>query len=282
VTDASLQPILVLLGDPVAGNPTQFMMEKAFAQLQLDYRFLSVEVSPDHLAAAVAGIDAMGFLGAICAAPHQQAVLPHLPALGEVATLAGSVNLICRRDGKLVGENHEGAALLQLIAKLTDLSGKHAVLLGAGRLARVLAVEMVRAGLQRLTIVNRTPAHGAALASMLREKLAFEADVVTWDSEYVLPAEASVVVNATSLGGEDEEDRLPLAIDSFRPEVIAVDTTLNPPRTAFLREASERGCKTIDGLEIFLLQSAIAIHAWTGLEPDPTTMREAVEEFLLL
>ena len=50
------QPILALVGNPVAGNPTQYMMEKAFAQHGLDCRFLTLEVAPDDLGDAVRGM----------------------------------------------------------------------------------------------------------------------------------------------------------------------------------------------------------------------------------
>ena len=49
----SLQPILALLGHPVAGNPTQFMMEKAFLHQELDWRYLSLDVPTEGLADAL-------------------------------------------------------------------------------------------------------------------------------------------------------------------------------------------------------------------------------------
>ena len=58
MSDDSLQAIVCCMGQPVAGNPTQFMIERAFAAAGLDWRYLTLEVAPDDLAAGVAGMQA--------------------------------------------------------------------------------------------------------------------------------------------------------------------------------------------------------------------------------
>ena len=62
--------------------------------------------------------------------------------------------------------------------------------------------------------------------------------------------------------------------------MIVVDVAYNTSRTWLTRQAAERGCRTIDGLAIFVQQTALALQAWTGLTPDTVSMREAAEEFL--
>jgi shikimate dehydrogenase len=58
------------------------------------------------------------------------------------------------------------------------------------------------------------------------------------------------------------------------------DVTADPPRTHLIREAEDRGCDTIDGLEVFVGQAVINFKLWTGVDADPVVMNEAVEEFL--
>ena len=55
------QELVGVFGCPVAENPTQAMMEPAFAELGLDWRYLTVEVRPEDLAAAVRGAVAMNW-----------------------------------------------------------------------------------------------------------------------------------------------------------------------------------------------------------------------------
>ena len=62
------QELVAVFGDPVAENPTQVMMEAAFADLGLDWRYLTIEVRPSDLGDAVRGAKACGFRGFNCTA----------------------------------------------------------------------------------------------------------------------------------------------------------------------------------------------------------------------
>src|SRR5512147_688294 len=102
------QELVAVFGQPVAENPTQAMVEAAFRHHRLDWRYLTIEVAPASLAAAVQGARAMGFRGFNCTIPHKVAVIPFLDALGASASLMGAVNCVVARGGQLVGENTDG------------------------------------------------------------------------------------------------------------------------------------------------------------------------------
>ena len=89
-----LKPITACFGKPVAENPTQVMIEAAYRALGLDWRYITLEVSPNDLAAAVAGARAMGFRGFNCTIPHKVAVIEHLDGLGESAAVMQAVNCV--------------------------------------------------------------------------------------------------------------------------------------------------------------------------------------------
>ena len=55
VSPAAATSLYALLGKPVAGNPTEEMLEAAFAAAGLDARYVSLEVEPAALADAVRG-----------------------------------------------------------------------------------------------------------------------------------------------------------------------------------------------------------------------------------
>jgi len=67
---------------PVAENPTQAMIEPAYAAMGLDWRYLTLEVRPENLAAAVAGARAFGLRSFTCTIPHKIEVIQHLDGLG--------------------------------------------------------------------------------------------------------------------------------------------------------------------------------------------------------
>ena len=113
-TPRSFQQDLVgVFGFPVAENPTQAMVEPAFAALGLSWRYLTVEVRPEHLADAVRGALAMNWRGFNCTIPHKIAVIEHLDSLSPAAEKIGAVNCVVIRDGHLHGENTDGKGFLQ-------------------------------------------------------------------------------------------------------------------------------------------------------------------------
>jgi len=282
VSDSALQPILALIGYPAAANPTQYMMEKAFAFHQLDCRFLTVEVTAENLGDALRGMRAMGFLGGICSDPHKQAAIAHLERTTDRAALVGAVNCLFRQDGVLVGDNNEGQAMVAALKRVVDPAGTRIVILGAGNLARAIAVELAQAKAAELQIVNRTLGRAAELAELLTSKLQATASAVVWEGQYAIPEGIDVVIQATSLGQEECETPLPVDLASLKPGMVVADVILNPPRTGLLQAASECGCQTVDGLELFLQQASLSLRQWVDVEPNSTVMREAVEEFLLL
>ncbi len=276
----SLQEICSLFGQPVAGNPTQFMIEKAFARHGLEWRYLTLEVAPEDLADAVRGMRAMGFRGGNITKPHKVAVLEYLDRLSDAAALMGAVNCIVREERELVGENTDGKGFMQSLTGVVDPTGKRVVLLGAGGAARAIGVELALAGAAAITVVNRTAERGQELVDLVNQKTKSAATLVVWEDEYEIPAETEVLVNATSIGLNAPEARVPVRFGSAGAGLVAADVIASPPDTRFLQEAKARGAKTLDGLGMIVNQGTIAFRLWTGIEPDKSVMREAVEEFL--
>jgi shikimate dehydrogenase len=273
------QELTGCFGQPVAENPTQAMIEAAYRHHGLDWRYLTIEVAPDGLADAVRGVRAMGFAGFNCTIPHKVAVIEHLDGLGESASLMGAVNCVVRQDGQLIGENTDGKGFVESLRTLTDPTGKSVVMFGAGGAARAIGVEVALAGATKITIVNRTESRGAELVSLLRERVNVEADLVVPDGDYSVPAGTGVVINATSIGlFPDVDARIGLDTASLTADMVVADVIPNPPETRLVRDAREIGCKVIDGLGMLVNQGVIGIRYWTGVDPDPAVMRQALED----
>jgi shikimate dehydrogenase len=277
------QELVAVFGQPVAENPTQVMVEAAFRHHRLDWRYLTVEVAPADLGAAVAGARAMGFRGFNCTIPHKVAVLPFLDELGESAALMGAVNCVVRRGDRLVGENTDGKGFLEVLRPLRDPAGARVLVLGAGGAARAVAVELALAGARHLTVVNRSAARGQALAELLRGEVRERAggslgvDLLAWTGDVRVPEGTDVVVNTTSIGlFPDVDARVPLDLSTLRPDMVVADVIPNPPRTRLVRDAEARGCRVIDGLGMLVGQGRLGIQYWTGVAPDGAVMRRAL------
>ena len=277
-----LHELVGSMSEGAAGNPTVAMIEAAFAHHGLPWRYINMEVTPEHLGVAIQGARAMGFRGFNCSLPHKVAVIPHLDGMGESAALMGAVNCVVRRGEKLIGENTDGKGFLKSLNSITDPKGKSVVLFGAGGAARAIAVELGLAGVKRITVVNRSPERGAELVDLLRRKLRLESELIVWRGDYGIPAETDIVINATAIGLYDASARLELDLSTLKPGVVVADVIGNPPRTRLIRDAETRGCQTLDGLGMLVNQGIVGVQYWTGIEPDASVMRKALEVALRL
>ncbi len=268
-----------LFGKPVAENPTQPMIEAAFRNHGLDWRYVQFEIESEALGDAVRGMRAMGFRGGNVTTPHKVAIVKHLDRVAESASLTGAVNCIVRRGGELVGENTDGKGFVRSLRGVTDPAGKKVVVLGAGGAARAIAVELALAGAKSLVIVNRGRGRGLELAELLRTKTGVGVELSAWDGDYKAPRDADVLVNATSIGlFPDVQARVPLDLSTLAPRMVVADVIPNPPETRLLRDARGRGCTVLDGLGMLVNQGVLGFKYWTGIDADPAVMRRALED----
>lgn len=267
-------------GHPIAENPTVVMQEAAFHALNLNWRYLTIEVYPQDLAAAMAGLRAMNFRGINLTIPHKVEVLKYLDQVAPDAALIGAVNTVRRVGDKLIGENTDGKGFLRALQDVPiDPRGKKVVILGAGGAAKAIGVELALAGAGHITIVNRSSERGQELVDALNVKTGTPAHFVAWHTICAIPPDADIVVNATSIGlFPDVESKPDLAYDTITAHMIACDVIPNPPHTRFLQAAEDRGAKTVDGLGMLVYQGAIGFKMWTGQDAPIEVMYRALHE----
>lgn len=266
---------------PASENPTVAMIEAAYRHHNLDWRYINCEVPPERLGDAVRGAKAMGWMGFNCSIPHKIRVIEHLDGLGDSAKIIRAVNTVVRRDDKLIGENTDGKGFVEAIRQLFELDGKSVLIFGAGGAARAISVELALAGVEYITILNRNTDRGQNLVDILNHQTMVKAQFTKWDHRYLVPSNADIVVNATSVGLYPKiEERIYIEQNSLEPHMLAVDCIPNPPRTNFINDAEMRGCTVLDGLGMLVNQGAIAIKYWTGIDANRSVMRQTLKSLL--
>jgi shikimate dehydrogenase len=115
-----------LLGHPVAESLSPRMQNAAFAARGLDWAYVPLEVEPERLGPAVAGLVAEGFAGANVTIPHKQAVVELCDEAEDE-----SVNTLVIRDGRLLGFNTDK----EIVA---GIEAERVCLIGAGGAAKAL------------------------------------------------------------------------------------------------------------------------------------------------
>ncbi len=273
MTSPALQDIIALLGCPAAGNPAQYLFERAIAAAQLDWRFVTCEVAAENVAAAIAGVGVLGFRGCVLSGPLREAALPLVAAASPTATFSGGVSLIEQRPEGLTGHMTDGRGIVEALRAHVDPIGKTTLIVGADARGRAAALELALAGASRLLVCDPQAERARALVDALAGVSAAEAATLDWQTTITLPDEVGVVVLAP-LGGHRPR------FTGFRREVFLADAVLAGHISPVAAQAAEHGCCVVDGIEIHAAQTAIDFHSLSGVEPDADMLREALEEFL--
>ena len=269
-----------VFGHPVAENPTVVMQEAAFNALNLNWRYLTIEVLPEDLENAIKGLRAFNLRGINLTIPHKVEVLKYLDEVSSAAKLMGAVNTVVRIDNKLKGENTDGKGFMRSLTvdAQMDPKGKKVVVLGAGGAARAITVELALAGVQYITIVNRSESRGQILTDLLNSKTSAKTDFLIWDGTYSVPSDTDILINATSIGlSPNIDDKPDINYQSITSKMLVCDV-IPTPMTPFLAEVRKRGADILDGLGMLVYQGAIGFKIWTGLDAPIAVMHQALSK----
>ena len=266
---------------PAAENPTVAMIEAAYRHHGLDARYVNCEVAPERLGDAVRGALAMGWAGFNCSIPHKVAVLDHLDGLADSARIIGAVNCVVIDGGVMTGENTDGQGFVSALRTMRDPAGARVCVLGAGGAARAIVVETALAGAAHVTVMARRATEAETLADLVRTHTPASADAVELAPSAAVPPGTDILVNATQAGlYPDVEGMVDLDLETLAGVDLVSDVVPNPPQTRLLREAQDRGCRTLDGLGMLVAQAAVNMELWTGIAADRLVMRRALEQAL--
>jgi shikimate dehydrogenase len=253
-----LSALAGVLGFPVGHSRSPAMMNAAFAELGLDWRYLHLPVPPELFAETVRALPSSGYRGANVTIPHKLAAHELADELSEAAGAIGAVNTLSfEANGRIAGDNTDAGGLIDALGAERPNS---ALVLGAGGAARAAVWALREAGAE-VTVWNRTPERA--------QRLADEFGVAHAER----PGSAELLVNATSIGlaKGDSIDTLPLV-----EAATVVDLVYGSEPTALVRWARGRSARVIDGLEILVRQGARSFERWTGRAAPVETMRRAV------
>ena len=274
--------LLAVIGAPIGHSLSPIIQNAALHAAGLDYVYTALPVRADALASAVRGLRDAGIAGFNVTIPFKTEIIPLLDALSEDARRIHAVNTVVIEDGRMVGHNTDVAGFLAGFAERgIALTGKNAVLIGAGGAARAALWGLLRSGVRSVVIGVRNAAKGTALAA----DFAADGDVraVSFDDTAWIAAcsDADLVVQTTPLGMTPHTEAMP-PVDAavINPSAVVYDLIYTPAETRFLREARARGCETINGETMLVAQGAEAFHLWAGVRPDMELMKRTLREEL--
>lgn len=270
-----------MLGHPVAENPIDIMFDAVYAHYGLNWQFWKNDIASEaDLALAVSALAPLGYRGVGITVPYKVAVIPMLDEVDDDVRAIGAANYVTIKDGRLTGHNNDGKGVVKAIEKVVPLAGQHVVMLGAGGAGRAMAVEIAWAGAAQVTLVTRRESQGREVAELVAKASGVPCSWQQWTAEVAVPSGTTMLMNATHLGCAPELEPVPIDWATVDPGCVAVDVITNPRITPFLATAAERGCPTVDGVEMLVQLAMQIFEEWTGIEPEESVFQTAVAQAL--
>jgi shikimate dehydrogenase len=238
-----------------------------YAELDLDFVYKAFTTS--DLAAAVAGIRALGIRGCGVSMPYKEACVELMDELDGSVEAIGSVNTIVNDGGRLRAYNTDYLAVAKLLADRQVPADLRFAVLGSGGMARAVVAALRDAGFGAGTVVARNPGTGAALA----ERYGY-----AWRAE-VGADRPRLLVNATPVGmaGGPAADDLPVAPEVVDAAEAVLDVVAVPALTPLVSRAQAQGKQVITGAEVIALQAVEQFVLYTGVRPSDDQIRRASE-----
>jgi len=242
-----------IIGNPVRHSLSPIIHNGAFKRMGLNAVYLAFEVN--RLKEAVSGIRELGIRGLSVTIPFKTEILSYLDTIEGVAGKIRAVNTLVMEGQRLVGYNTDCSGALEALEEKIDLKGKKAILLGAGGAARAIGFGLKERGCQ-VVIFNRSSARAELLSRELR--------CCYHPLSSIKEMEGDLLINATSVGMVPLERESPVPKEVLRKGMLVMDIVYWPLKTRLLQEAEEKGCLTVDGLEMLARQGAAQVLIWTG------------------
>ncbi|MGN2253291.1 shikimate dehydrogenase [Frateuria sp. GZRe12] len=254
-----------VFGHPISHSLSPTIHRLFGEQCDITLEYTAIDVAPEAFADTVRRFLAHAH-GANVTLPHKAAAFALADEHSAAASRAGSANVLTRlADGRLAAHNTDGAGLVRDLTgrQQCALEGRRVLLLGAGGAARGVAWELLDAGVEELTIVNRTPDTASALAVALgvtRARARYWQDLDELGS-------FDLIVHATSAGVLGQPLALPTSLATA--QTVGYDLSYGSGAQSFLAWARAAGARAAcDGLGMLVEQAADAFALWHGRRPE--------------
>lgn len=267
-----------VIGWPINHSRSPLIHNHWIRQYGIDAIYQKMAVEPLQLNTFIHGLLEDETTGFNVTLPHKEAITG-LVKPDEIATRVGAANTVYWQNHQLRATNTDGEGFIRSIeADIPQLSfhNKSALVIGAGGAARSIIDALLRAGIDRISLANRTCEKAQALASYFGRQV----KAVDWSEDGMKLDEQSLLVNTTSLGMAGQPT-LEINLDRLPVSATVADIVYVPQETNLLKQARQRGNNVSGGLGMLLYQAVKGFELWFGIRPEVTPeLRKLVEENL--
>lgn len=240
-----------VLGWPIAHSRSPEIYAPMFAYHGLEAEFLRLPVKAWE-ACRIRELTS-GLQGFALTMPLKLEAIPYLDELAPTALACGAVNIVEKRDGRLIGHNTDGDGLVDALRSAGfDPEGKTALILGRGGAARAAKAALERNGCRASFLVRTQRNEDEVLLS----------EVISGEKKL----SAELFINASPLGMEAGEGFPYHGLPALLGASLVFDMVyLREGETELVRETKARGVLAIGGGELLFRQGLRAFSIWTGI-----------------
>ena len=263
--------VYAVAGNPISHSKSPAIHKRFSEQSNQSMHYGRLQPTLGEFAATAKSFFVAGGKGMNVTIPFKLDAQEFADVLTARAQLAGAVNTLRIENGKIFGDNTDGAGLVRdLSAQGIKIQGARILLLGAGGAARGVLGPLLEQSPKELIIANRSSPKADELVQLFSELAttyqAVLASVTLSDlegSDKTL-SPFDLVINATAAGLSNESPVSDIAASHiFIPQSFAYDMVYGKV-TAFMQQALHRGSRVSDGLGMLVEQAADAFLIWRG------------------
>lgn len=255
-----------LIANPVEHTLSP-VIHNTLAQIQGENLvYVPFRVSEELLGEAVKGAYALNLLGVNVSVPYKSAVIPFLQEVDSLAGNIGAVNTLVRMEGGYKGYNTDMPGLFRAMTEDgVRIEDEKVLVLGAGGVARAVAMLLASKGARQVYLLNRTLERAQEIAAEINGMEKRELVQAMALSDYRrLPEEQYLAIQTTSVGMHPHVNQAVLEDVEFYKKIhTGYDLVMNPAHTRFMQLVEAQGGRAFNGLKMLLYQGIIAYELWT-------------------
>lgn len=270
-----------LIGNPVAHTMSPAIHNTLASELDHNLVYAAFPVQEDHLEDAVKGAWALHALGLNVTVPYKSAVIPFLTEIDPLAEKIGAVNTLVPTQQGFKGYNTDMPGLYRAMQEDgVELAGEDVLILGAGGVARAVAMMAATYKARSITVLNRTVSKAQNVCREVQS--VFPETVIralSLEEHGTLSGNGYVTIQATNVGMHPDVDGVVIADSDFYQKVKAgYDLVFNPAVTRFMKCVQEAGAPAYNGLKMLLYQGIIAYELWNDCRVPERAVAVAYEK----
>ena len=278
---------IALIGNPVSHSLSPIMQNAALQYLGLDLIYIAIPCRDKDLELVLNSLKKINWKGLNITIPHKEKVFNLCSEISPIANKLKAINTLkLNSEKEWSATNTDVEGFIYPLNNL-NLTKKKSIVLGSGGAARSVIQGLINLNLSKISVISRNKSSLDELLKNFENQIELNSYLNNDNQAQNFIQEADLIINTTPVGMKtikNDKNLLPYGEAFWRSlnsKTIVYDLIYNPAPTHLLKFSANKGCMTIDGLEMLVAQGMKSISFWTdGLEVPFHIINDALKNHL--